>query len=398
MNQQIQTPEQLNPAEIFNEEDRIFKAWGSVEVRDADGEMLPMSEFKKIMPILMDRGGILIDSHSNRQIGKILNYEFKEHPLTKAEGVILTCKVFKNYKFDDMVWDGVKRGIYTGLSFGGHASKKEVKFGKGMDSTAILSGIEGFEFSLVESPANKPALITEINHFAKSEDFSIEKKEEITKQLFEELIKQNNAWAICTASVGREDKDKFERCVKHIKEKGEFDKKAFERDYNLNVKYMEKADKFINKEELDKSMETKKESEETNTQMPQENSVDTRLAKIEQMLMQLMSVLQERTQPMNSAELEKEETKEVKLPKTADEKVNDMDPAEGAKSDKVNFVEKELIEVKKSLSDLKNALEANKSSTPRVTNDNFLNKSNSIKKPKTWQEANKIMRELGGKR
>lgn len=28
---------------------------------------------------------------------------------------------------------------------------------------------------------------------------------------------ENNPWAICTASVGREDKDKFERCVKDVK-------------------------------------------------------------------------------------------------------------------------------------------------------------------------------------
>mgnify|MGYP003127268582 CR=1 FL=1 len=28
---------------------------------------------------------------------------------------------------------------------------------------------------------------------------------------------ENNPWAICTASVGREDKDKYERCVKSVK-------------------------------------------------------------------------------------------------------------------------------------------------------------------------------------
>ena len=29
-----------------------------------------------------------------------------------------------------------------------------------------------------------------------------------------------NPWAACTASVGREDKDKYERCVMHIKKSG----------------------------------------------------------------------------------------------------------------------------------------------------------------------------------
>ena len=32
---------------------------------------------------------------------------------------------------------------------------------------------------------------------------------------------KNNPWAICTESVGREDKEKYEKCVKSVKkEKG----------------------------------------------------------------------------------------------------------------------------------------------------------------------------------
>ena len=69
---------QLDKAEILNDNDRIFKLWGTVEVIDKDGELLPIDEFKKVMPLIMKRGGNLIDSHSNRVIGKILNYEFKK--------------------------------------------------------------------------------------------------------------------------------------------------------------------------------------------------------------------------------------------------------------------------------------------------------------------------------
>ena len=31
--------------------------------------------------------------------------------------------------------------------------------------------------------------------------------------------KENNPWAICTASVGRKDKEKYEKCVKSVKKK-----------------------------------------------------------------------------------------------------------------------------------------------------------------------------------
>ena len=68
--------------EILNDSDRLFKAWGTVEIKDKDGELLPIDEFKKIMPVIMKRGGVIIDHHSNRVVGKIVNYEFKEKDFT----------------------------------------------------------------------------------------------------------------------------------------------------------------------------------------------------------------------------------------------------------------------------------------------------------------------------
>jgi len=42
-------------------------------------------------------------------------------------------------------------------------------------------------------------------------------KEELEAYLEEQ--EKNNPWAICTASVGREDKEKYEKCVKSVKAK-----------------------------------------------------------------------------------------------------------------------------------------------------------------------------------
>jgi len=154
---------------VTDEKQRIFQAWGSVEVRDKAGEMLPMEEFKKIMPIIMKRGGSLMDTHSNRKIGQILNYEFKEHPELHKEGVFLTCMVYNDYPTDDLVWDGIKQGQYTGLSFGGMRSKFDYKFEPGQEPTKILRGLEGYEFSVVEKPCNQPALMANVNMLAKSD-------------------------------------------------------------------------------------------------------------------------------------------------------------------------------------------------------------------------------------
>ena len=72
------TPKQMAPLEIFNEDERIFKTWATAEVRDNQGEIIPIDEFIPIMPIIMKRGGNLMFMHSNKQVGEILNYEFKD--------------------------------------------------------------------------------------------------------------------------------------------------------------------------------------------------------------------------------------------------------------------------------------------------------------------------------
>jgi len=44
--------------------------------------------------------------------------------------------------------------------------------------------------------------------------------EDWLKKVEEEIKKgQNNPWAICTASVGRDDVEKYERCVRHVKKR-----------------------------------------------------------------------------------------------------------------------------------------------------------------------------------
>ncbi len=41
--------------------------------------------------------------------------------------------------------------------------------------------------------------------------------EEVRSQLEKDERKENNPWAICTASVGRKDKEKYEKCVMDVK-------------------------------------------------------------------------------------------------------------------------------------------------------------------------------------
>ena len=61
--------------------------------------------------------------------------------------------------------------------------------------------------------------------------FSGEGNLEGNKPLFTEEETKNNPWAICTASVGRDDKEKFESCVKDVKKENGIDETITEAEY-----------------------------------------------------------------------------------------------------------------------------------------------------------------------
>ena len=69
----------------------------------------------------------------------------------------------------------------------------------------------------------------------------------------DEAKNKNNPWAICTASVGREDKAKYEACVMDVKKKMGLDESMYEEDYmdEVEMTEAEKAiDEMMTKEEL----------------------------------------------------------------------------------------------------------------------------------------------------
>lgn len=52
------------------------------------------------------------------------------------------------------------------------------------------------------------------------------------EELFEASKTKDNPWAICTASVGRDDKDKYEACVKDVKKEKGIDESITESEYS----------------------------------------------------------------------------------------------------------------------------------------------------------------------
>jgi hypothetical protein len=69
----------------------------------------------------------------------------------------------------------------------------------------------------------------------------------------DEAKNKNNPWAICTASVGRENKAKYEACVMDVKKKMGLDESMYEEDYMDEVEMTDAEiaiDEMMTKEEL----------------------------------------------------------------------------------------------------------------------------------------------------
>lgn len=167
------------PVSVINDDEmRKFQCWGSVEIVDKHNEIIPAEEVYKIMDIWMDRGAPIMYNHSNRVVGKGLNWQ----PLEKngKKGVLITGIIFKHYKEDDEIWEGIKKGKFEGLSIGGKSYRKETD----AEGHSIIKDIIGYEFSVVDKIGNQEATFVEVNTMAKSDNIKTEdiKKEDIKKE------------------------------------------------------------------------------------------------------------------------------------------------------------------------------------------------------------------------
>ena len=158
-----------NGVEILDESERKFKAWGTVEVVDRQGEIVKVDSLRKILPIMEQRGNggaPLIYGHSNNVVGKVYKHTIADYTLPdgrKVPGVMIEGQLFKHYRLDDTAWEEIKSGAIKGVSLGAehYGTKKRVCDGN-MDCANVLENLEGTEWSLVRQPANPLAYIFDV--------------------------------------------------------------------------------------------------------------------------------------------------------------------------------------------------------------------------------------------
>lgn len=152
-------------------ENRFFEGYLTVEMKDKQGEITMVDELYKVLPIWMDRGAPITDTHSNRVIGKGINFARSS---VESEGVTypaikITGKIHKNYELDTDIWDKIRTGEYRGLSFGGATkADRTPKVMKDGDIAYALTDLEHYEVAVCKDPAVPLAIITDYNPLAKA--------------------------------------------------------------------------------------------------------------------------------------------------------------------------------------------------------------------------------------
>lgn len=219
----LDRPQQFPKDEIVNESDRLVRSWVSAEIKDKQGDIIPVSELKRTLNTWFKRGATMIDQHSNRPIGKGLSWKEMIEPKSGKPGILLDWQVYDDYSVDHQVWEEIKAGDRQGLSIGGRATgkpkMKQDDYTGGMGKE--LSGIELYEISPVDGPANQLATNVAINYLAKSDKGLTIK--ELEQKLMADLQKGYAAQDISKPFGGFET---FEACTMAQEERGHSEESA----------------------------------------------------------------------------------------------------------------------------------------------------------------------------
>lgn len=143
---------------------RLVEGYGTVEIIDNQGDYVPTELIYNLMPTYMKRGGILVDAHTNRHIGRIISWERRQKD--EKDSIYLWAEIFDDFTIDDMVWDAIKKKHYTGFSFGGRGIDKKLKCNTDKCYQHVQE-MEMWEWSVVPKPANKESVISKFNDMAK---------------------------------------------------------------------------------------------------------------------------------------------------------------------------------------------------------------------------------------
>ncbi|MEE9215672.1 MAG: XkdF-like putative serine protease domain-containing protein [Thermodesulfobacteriota bacterium] len=184
-------------SEIFDNttgHQRIFESLVSLEKIDSQGDLVLIDGLNKAMAIWFELGAPITDSHSNKIVGKGL--EFGVRTVDGVKATWLKSMIFDKYKIHDNVWDKIKSGEYKGVSIGGETFSRFRKCDiGGRNCHNVIPSLELFEVAVVRRPANNDSLIiAKQNFICKScEETTGETMTDETEQVITEKTESDRA-------------------------------------------------------------------------------------------------------------------------------------------------------------------------------------------------------------
>ena len=83
--------------ESVGSDDRYFEGLLTVQMKDKQGEVTIVDELYKVLPVWIDRGAPISDTHTNRIVGKGINYSrttVKNDDGEELPAIKITGKIF----------------------------------------------------------------------------------------------------------------------------------------------------------------------------------------------------------------------------------------------------------------------------------------------------------------
>lgn len=169
--------------------ERVYASWASVDMKDLDGEVVPINDLIAQQDMLLNRNAPIIDNHSSRPIGQTMAYKILEHPTSHSTGLLHLNKIFNDgNQIDDQAWKEIKSGERKGSSIGGYNTGKTPGFDKTTGERAdILQGFRQMETSSVYDPCNPLATNIAYAVVAKSNMNGIPRTDEERRERHNEL-------------------------------------------------------------------------------------------------------------------------------------------------------------------------------------------------------------------
>lgn len=141
------------------EEYSIFKSarprlvgFASIEEPDLQSEIIPIESLRDGMREYMERGGNINLSHTNRTIGKCVEWDIVKYGNVPA--LSIEAELYNESPEDKKVIRDIQNGKLRGFSIGGQARAKS---GQTCDNRGCFTKIEGesriWEISAVSDPA-----------------------------------------------------------------------------------------------------------------------------------------------------------------------------------------------------------------------------------------------------